>query len=228
MKSPSLDSRIVNAPAVGKRCDLQSTVCEQDPHRRLATLGAAAFAHVNGSLESHLRGTEALLRRWGNRDALCVAGLYHAVYGTDGITGSLAGIDTRADIARIIGAEAERLAYLYGACARDAFHPRIGTANQLRFTDRFAGCDYAITLADLRDLCEITVANELELASAGDHFRARHACELVALVERMEGLVTRAAVAAARDLLLPAIAAGGASEPPFMTALRAVNGRKHP
>src|SRR6185437_4374213 len=119
--------------------------------RQLQTLGADAFAHINGSLAVHLRGTEALLRRWGNRDAVCLGGLYHAVYGTDRITGSLADLGMRGAIAEVIGAEAESLAYLYGACARETFHPRIGTHDQLMFADRFAHCEYPIAASQLRD-----------------------------------------------------------------------------
>lgn len=174
-----------------------------DPHARLLELGADAFAHVSGSLAQHLRRTEALLRTWGHRDALCVAGLYHAVYGTEGIRGSLAGIDQRASIAQVIGAETERLAYLYGACARAAFHPRIGTPDQLRFVDRFTASEYPIAEGTLRDFCELTLANEMELAMSSTAFRAEYGPELLAFFDRMRGLLSDAGIAAYRRLLDP-------------------------
>jgi hypothetical protein len=161
-----------------------------DPHAQLVALGADAFSHVSGSLERHLVETERLLRSWQSRDALCLAGLYHAVYGTDGIRGSLAGVDRRGAIVAIIGAEAEALAYRYGACARATFHPRIGTPDQLRFADRFTQSEYAIGEPALRDFCELTVANELELALASDAFRIEYAAELSAFFGRMEGLLS--------------------------------------
>lgn len=161
-----------------------------DPHAELVAFGADAFSHVSGSLARHLVETERLLRSWKSRDALCLAGLYHAVYGTDGIRGSLAGLDRRGAIVGIIGAEAETLAYLYGACARATFHPRIGTPDQLRFADRFTASEYPIAEASLRDFCELTVANELELALASDAFRMEYAAELSAFFRRMEGLVS--------------------------------------
>ncbi len=169
--------------------------------RYLRELGAGEFAHVNGPLAQHLLGTHALLRQWGCREALCLAGLYHAVYGTAGIRGALASLALRPAIAHVIGIEAESLAYLYGACAREAFHPRIGTPHELLFADRFRGADYAIGAPQLRDLCEITLANELELASAGEAFRLRHRAELAGLFERMRGRVGDAAVAAYRRTL---------------------------
>ena len=170
---------------------------------RLHALGAGAFPHVNGTLERHLHGTERLLREWGNRDAVCVAGLYHAVYGTDGIRGCLTGLDTRDVVARVIGDEAESIAYLYGACDRERFHRRIGTPAQHAFVDRFAGCEYPIGDGALRDFCEITVANELELALGNIDFARRHADELLALFGRMRGAISIAAARAAFDVLSP-------------------------
>ena len=169
--------------------------------QRLLALGAGEFAHVSGSLAAHLHGTEALLRRWGAREALCLAGLYHAVYGTDGIVGSLASVGARIRIAELIGDEAERIAYLYGACARDAFHPRIGAPDELRFADRFAGTEYPIDADQLRDFCELSVANELELAFGSSPFRAKHRASLRDLFERMSPHLSEAARTAYRQRL---------------------------
>jgi hypothetical protein len=169
---------------------------------RLHALGAGAFAHVNGTLEAHLLGTERLLRGFGNDEAVCLAGLYHAVYGTDGITGTLlAPVDAeRRSIAALIGDEAESLAYLYGACDRERFHPRIGSPSQQLFADRFSNANYRIDEAWLHAFCEITIANEIELARANSRFTARHARELAELFARMRPLVTEAAYAMAREV----------------------------
>jgi hypothetical protein len=177
-----IDRRSARLPAADERLTLH-----------LQRLGAARFAHVNGTLEHHLHATMRLLRRWGNREPVCVAGLYHAVYGTGGIAGQLAGLDARTAIAEVIGKEAEALAYLYGACDRERFHPRIGTAAQSTFVDRFTNCEYAISDAALRALCEMTVANELELAEASAGFRDRHRAELRHLFARMGELISDAA-----------------------------------
>jgi hypothetical protein len=167
----------------------------------LHALGAAAFPHLNGNLEVHLQGTERLLRQWGSRDAVCVAGLYHAVYGTDGIAGCLTGLDAREAVARVIGDEAESLVYLYGACDRERFHPRIGTPAQNTFVDRVAAREYPIDAATLCDFCEITVANELDLALGNPGFARRHAASLLELFARMRGLASAAAQRAAFDVL---------------------------
>lgn len=175
---------------IGRSPENPAPVYASDPHAHLVAFGADTFSHVSGSLARHLVETERLLRNWKSRDALCLAGLYHAVYGTDGIRGSLVSLDRRCDIAAIIGDEAEALAYLYGACAREKFHPRIGTPDQLRYADRFTSSEYAIDERTLRDFCELTVANELELALASEAFRIEYAEELAAFFGRMEGLVS--------------------------------------
>jgi hypothetical protein len=171
---------------------------------KLQSLGAGEFAHLNGSLELHLHGVEQLLREWGNRPALCLAGLYHAVYGTDAIPGQLVGLEMRSSICAVIGAEAEALAYLYGACARTPFFPRIGTSQQLLFSNRFTAADTLISQRDLQDFCELTLANELELVLASEAFRRQYGVQLSHLFQRMEGLVSPAGFAAFQKALGPA------------------------
>jgi len=90
---------------------------------RLQALGAGEFQHLNGTLTAHLYGTETLLREWGANELLSTAGLYHAVYGTDGYNSALVNLSMRESIATLIGADAEELVYLYGACDRGVFYP---------------------------------------------------------------------------------------------------------
>lgn len=157
---------------------------------KLQALGAGEFVHLNGSLASHLRGTESLLRSWGASEVVCVAGLYHAVYGTDGYNPSLVGLNSRSQISALIGTEAEALAYLYGACNRAVFYPRIGGESQLVFADRFQSSEYPISIEQLKNLCELVLANELEIASNSAEFRATYGPQLLLLFERMRGLVS--------------------------------------
>jgi hypothetical protein len=167
-----------------------------DPYERLVAMGADEFPHIAGTLAPHLLRTASLLREWGNRPALCLAGLYHAVYGTAGIRGALVPPGRRHAIVEIIGAEAEHIAYLYGACDRDAFHPRIGTGDARQFVDRFTRSEYAISDAALRDFCELTLANERELAVSSDAFHAKHRDALARLAGQMRDLVSAGAYAA--------------------------------
>lgn len=167
----------------------------------LHALGADDFPHVVDSLAAHLERTEAWLRRFGAREALCRAGRHHAIYGTGGIEGELVALSARRAVAEAIGDEAEAVVYHYAACDRDRFHPRIGTCDECTFADRFERRDRAITTTMLRDLCELTLANELELASTSAAFRGKHRDDLLALTERMHAHVSAAAYAAMRETL---------------------------
>lgn len=170
-------------------------------HDLIFSLGADALPHINGTLAAHLRGTEALLLEWGARPTLCTAGRCHAIYGTDGYPAALASRALRGRIAEQIGGETEALIYLYGACDRQVYYPRIGTASQRRFADRYTEEEYPIAEQQLRDLCELILANELEIAGGSATFRAEHGASLAELFERMRGLVSEAGFRAYRGLL---------------------------
>jgi len=168
---------------------------------RLQALGAGEFQHLNGTLTAHLYGTETLLREWGANELLSTAGLYHAVYGTDGYNSALVNLSMRESIATLIGADAEELVYLYGACDRGVFYPRIGTEKQLMFADRFSNTEYEITPKQLTNLCELILANELEIAMGSSAFREKYGASLIQLFERMPGLVSEIGFRTYRQIL---------------------------
>lgn len=158
----------------------------------LQKLGAGEFEHLNGSLATHLIGTSALLQQWDSSDVLVKAGLFHAVYGTAGYGPSLTSLHSRHNIAKLIGQQAEELVYLYCACDRKIFWPKIGSAQQNSFADRFIGKHYPITNSQLHDFCEMTLANELDIAMHDEQFIVQHGAELSDLFMRMKGLVSQA------------------------------------
>lgn len=160
----------------------------------LKNLGVGEFAHLNGTLESHLLGTYALLVEWDNPAYVCDAGLYHAVYGTQpmkrlGMPHNEYSPSDRPKIREIIGTESERLVYLYGACDRDWFYPQIGSPKAV-YRDRFTGEKPELPSGTFKDLLEITMANELEICFSGPLIKEHHRSGLVELFDRFEGLVS--------------------------------------
>ena len=58
----------------------------EELQRRIEFLREAKIGelkHSEKGLLAHLLGTRKLLEQWGARAALCAAGLFHSVYGTD-------------------------------------------------------------------------------------------------------------------------------------------------
>ncbi|MFC4908819.1 DUF6817 domain-containing protein [Actinomadura gamaensis] len=140
--------------------------------------GAGAIRHPGGTLLAHLRRVHGRLEEWGGREELLAAGLCHAFYGTDGFAVSLGDAARRHELADVIGADAERLVYVYGCCDRKRSYP--GMADGGEFVDRFTGDVLEVTDDERRDFAEITVANELDVvdASALDAEQARGLYEL--------------------------------------------------
>lgn len=152
----------------------------------LVKLGAGDFEHLDGSLIEHLNGTKELLKKWQADPELQDAGLYHAAYGTAGFTQNLVSTDQRAKIASLIGESAEDIVYQYCACDRKEFFPRIGQDESPLFPNRFTGESYYLSGKMLRYFCELTAANETEIALDNTEFVAKYGPSLARLFTRMK------------------------------------------
>ncbi|XUL89874.1 DUF6817 domain-containing protein [Streptomyces galilaeus] len=169
----------------------------------LLRLGAADVAHPGGTLVAHLQRVRDRLAAWDARPALRLAGLCHACYGTDGFPTALLPVNAgRAQLAEVIGAEAEEIVYLYGACDRKATYPGLAETDGL-FRDRFTGALYPPGPQLRRDLAELTAANELDLARNDFTFRERWGPQLLTLFTRFKPLLSQPAWADCRLDLTP-------------------------
>jgi hypothetical protein len=126
--------------------------------------GAEAVQHLNGHLLDHLQRTERLLADWGAPEALSIAGLCHACYGTDGFTLALLGPDEREVLTNAVGPEVERIVYFYASCDRDFLYPQIGLRGPTTFRDRFTGEVLTPSGEQLRAFVDLTLANEADVA----------------------------------------------------------------
>ncbi len=168
----------------------------------LRGLGAEGMAHPGGTLLAHLDRVHDRLRGWGARPELCLAGLCHAAYGTDGFAQALLPLERRGELAAVVGAEAERLVYQYASCDRDATYPVLADEGS-SVRDRFTGGTYVPTGQDRADFAELTAANELDLADHDLAFRARWGAGLHRLFDGFGALLSPAAQEDYRRLLGP-------------------------
>jgi hypothetical protein len=166
----------------------------------LRELGAADIAHPGGTLVAHLQRVRGQLAVWGARPALQVAGLCHAFYGTDGFPTALLSPDSRAELAEVIGAEAEAIVYLYASCDRKATYPTLADADGA-FRNRFTGRLHTPELQLRRDFAELSAANELDLARVDSAFREQWGAGLLALFTRFRPLLSRPAWSDCRTVL---------------------------
>ncbi|WP_339721520.1 DUF6817 domain-containing protein [uncultured Paraglaciecola sp.] len=154
--------------------------------RQLIELGAGEFEHVDGSLIAHLEGTRCLLKEWNAADVLQDAGLYHAAYGTSAFTPKVFDLTQRDEVAAVIGSAAENIVYHYCACDRDAFFSQFGQVDKPLFYDRISNKKSLVSNTLLQQLCELTAANETEIAINNPDFVTQHGVELVDLFKRMQ------------------------------------------
>ena len=159
---------------------------------KLQKLGAQELEHVNGDLATQLKGTYGLLKKWGNPEHICLAGLYHAAYGTDGFADQLVSLECRKDIAEIIGKEAEALVYFYAACDRSYFYRQIILEDEPSYKDRFTKETFKPSRKLVASFCELTLANELEIALKNKAFFDRYP-NITKLFNRFKGLASEPA-----------------------------------
>ena len=165
----------------------------EEEFQKLSELGAGNLNHINGSLLEHLCGTKDLLKEWGASKTLQNAGLYHAVYGTDGFSEKLVSTELRKDIAKIIGIEAEKIVYEYCACDRKFFLPKIGIEDKPTFKNKFNNDAYYLNDTLLMNFCELTVANEVEIAIGDEEFVQNHGESLNNIFMNMKPLLSKSA-----------------------------------
>ena len=147
-----------------------------DLERLLENYGTAAAPHTGRSLRDHLIGTFNLLKAWGNDQDVCLAGLFHSIYGTEVYTRTSADLAERGTIRRAIGSRAEELAYLFCACDRRHLLSNVEKRDAFELHDRFTDRSVSLDGGTLAALVEIALANELEqLPDSTDLGSPRHA-----------------------------------------------------
>lgn len=167
-------------PPTGERLDL------------LKRLGFGDLQHDSHvPFLSHLLGTRRLLARWGERPALCDAGLFHSAYGTEYFP-----VDTpatRDDVRAVIGDEAEEIAWYWCTIRRDTFD----LAGPVTVADRTTGD--RLTLSDERaaDIATLWAADTVEQIGRMTPDEREFATSLVDVVH----LASPAARAAAAEVV---------------------------
>ncbi|MDF1662989.1 MAG: hypothetical protein P1V97_14535 [Planctomycetota bacterium] len=128
--------------------------------------GASQTGHSDRHLLTHLQGTQRILKEWGARPAVCTAGLFHSVYGTESFQTVTIPLDLRPKVIELIGPEAEALAYIFGARENSSFKANKGKQSHFSLRDRFSGDEITIDKQTWSDLCELFLANALEQIEA--------------------------------------------------------------
>jgi hypothetical protein len=128
----------------------------------LEEVGAEDTEHPSGTLLQHLQGTYEVLEQWGCSKALCLAGLYHSVYGTEVFQTTTIPLDAREKVQAAIGEEAEEIAFLYCVLQRSSLYANLERGGPYTVTSRDGKEIPLAGLSQLADLMTLDVANRLE------------------------------------------------------------------
>ncbi|MGM1060076.1 DUF6817 domain-containing protein [Saccharothrix sp. Mg75] len=151
---------------------------EQDVRAWLRQHGAEAVDHPGGTLYTHLCRVHDRLGGLGLGVDVRLAGLAHAVYGTDGFDVALLDPADRTTLRDLVGETAEGLVHLYGACDRDLTWPRLADTGEVH--NRFTGGSERLDVDRLRPFVDLSIVNELDVVEQdpavaqkyGDRFRS--------------------------------------------------------
>jgi hypothetical protein len=129
----------------------------------LVNLGVQDIDHTQKSYLAHLIGVYRLMEAEGCDTDLCRAGMFHSIYGTQQFQGFTLPLERRAEVRALIGARAERLAYLNCAMFRPTFDQTIEqNEGPYRFKDRITGEESEMSREELDDLCRVHLYDWLE------------------------------------------------------------------
>jgi hypothetical protein len=128
----------------------------------LVQLGTANVPHTEQTFLVHLIGVYRFIKERGCEEPLCLAGLFHSIYGTEGFQGFSLPLERRDEVQSLIGQRAERLAYLNCAMERASFDENLDHDGPYRLIDRFTGKQIEMSQQGFDDLCRVHLYDWLE------------------------------------------------------------------
>lgn len=151
----------------------------------LDKLNVENMAHRHGSARTHLTRVHDFLAEWGNPPAVCLAGLFHNIYGTEMFKPQAAELSSRPEVAVVIGVEAEELAFLFCVSKRIGFFEEHPDPTRPVLWDEVNRCKIVTTSERISALMEIEIANGMELYSPSLALPAKQLTQLLQMGEFM-------------------------------------------
>ncbi|MEV4705119.1 DUF6817 domain-containing protein [Actinoplanes sp. NPDC049316] len=134
--------------------------------------GAETIDHPGGTLYAHLGRVHDRLGALGHGRDVCLAGLAHAAYGTDGFDLTLCDPADRGPLRALVGARAEALIHTYGGCDRSATWDAFGRTR--RVVDRWSGQPVVLGDEDTTAFADLSIVNELDVCEQDPRIAERH------------------------------------------------------
>ncbi|MDZ4686294.1 MAG: hypothetical protein SH850_14595 [Planctomycetaceae bacterium] len=142
----------------------------------LVGLGTESVPHTGekGFL-THLIGVYRDLEIWGCDVDVCRAGLFHSIYGTELFQKFCLPLDRRSEVQQLIGAGAERLAFVNCVMDRSSFDRLIPSRGPYRIANRLSDEMIELDEQDFHDLCVVHLCDWLEQVPRSEEWDYRRA-----------------------------------------------------
>ena len=128
----------------------------------LRAVGTEKIEHSDEGFFAHLVAVYRDLQRWGEEEPVCLAGMFHSIYGTEKFRHFALSIERRGEVRELIGERAERIAYLNCALVRSTFDALVTGSRPLRVVDRLTDDPVPLSEQDFQDLVTVHLADWLE------------------------------------------------------------------
>ena len=156
----------------------------------LVELGIEKVPHTEKTYLGHLINVYRLMEAQGCAEDVCVAGMFHSIYGTEKFQGFKLPLEGRADLQRFIGERVERLAYFNCAMDRASFDQVLDQPEgPYRFVDRITGGPIELSKAEFDDLCRVHLYDWLEQAPRSQYGMDYRRSAYRRMAERVGGVV---------------------------------------
>ena len=158
----------------------------------LVSLGTDKVPHTNEVFLAHLIGVYRDLESWGCDDALCQAGMFHSIYGTERFQKFSLSLGRRSEVRDLIGPRSERLAYVNCVMDRASFdRAALGDGDSYRIVHRVTHEEILLPRDEFDDLCRIHLCDWLEQVPRSKEWDYRRAAYR-RLAERLDGAAQEA------------------------------------
>ena len=133
-------------------------------HSELSRLVPSALEHTGAAtFDEHLKGVQAVLRKWRATEAVASAGLFHSIYGTEGFQGYKLPMGHRSEIREVAGERSELLAWIFCVVDRHSVDLAVfGAERALRARPELGRFEIAVSDEVFWELVELTLADWLE------------------------------------------------------------------
>jgi hypothetical protein len=121
------------------------------------------MSHTESNLLSHLLGTWDILMGWELENAICDAGLFHSVYGTEKYEQSCIPLSARDPVRQLIGRSAERIVYIFATVDRlSIYSANWNEGVEITLRDHRDGTAFKVLPSEFYALSHVLLANWIE------------------------------------------------------------------